>query len=122
MNHLSPVNLHSLAWLFIPQLLLLTLEYEPNPMPRPYEDDFWHRNFSELFLTDYRCKIFIVFSVLTLSPTNAPLALWPTTDSPDSNRLPVLDVFEEVFIIIGLCLLQVALMTGFGLPSFSFCI
>lgn len=37
------------------------LEYEPNPMPCPYKDGFWHRNISELFLTDYRCKIFIVF-------------------------------------------------------------
>lgn len=62
------------------------------------------------------------FSVLTLSPTNAPLALWPISDSPDSNRLPVLDVFEEVFIIICLCLLQVVPVAGFSLPYFSFCI
>jgi len=62
------------------------------------------------------------FSVLTLSPTNAPLALRPTSDSPDSNSLPVLDVLEEVFVIIRLCLVQVVPVTGFGLPCSSFCI
>ena len=32
----------------------------------------------------------------------------------------MLDVFEEVFIIVCLCLLQVVPVTVFGLPSFSF--
>lgn len=60
------------------------------------------------------------FSVLTLSPTNAPLALRPASDSPDSNRLPVPGVLEEEFITVCLCLLQVVPVTGFALPYFSF--
>lgn len=106
-------HLHSLVWLFIPQLLLLTLEHEPNPMPRPYKDDFWHRNISKLFLTGYRCKIFIVF------------LFWPYLLRMlllhHSQLLTLqLDVLEEVFIIVCLSLLQVAAVTGFGLPYFSF--
>lgn len=48
-------------------------------------------------------------SVLTLSPTSAPVAPWPTSDS---GKLLVLHEFEEFDeFVICLCLLQVVPVT-----------